>query len=1051
MPRGKRMKQESAKSLRGSKLKPEVGPCLEDAIHSLPVNTKFKILQRKGTRGPYRKGKVKGEKEDEAALAEIKKKCGSTKTCTCGTKRPKGVTAKREDLIHDVKGFVTLAHYSNRIPFRLSNKLDNNERLDEGAPVLYGVTRVSVYYWVGDKVYDKPLLLEVDIDSSTKKKYYYKDEGTRTDPTIWKLKNADDIKLQVMLDDRNYHNNSAVPFEITDPTNLSQFYPSNKESNSLKNERKIMESNPPPNPPPGNSEQPTVQLSEQLDRVLCYYHSNVTLNVSYNNSDDLSKKPANNNRGWYKKGISDDALWTWIPGIHSSIKEADLQKGLDCKKWQKLRRYLKDLGCHPLGECPENSTKLTDEHLKQELEEEEKIAIKQRQQVQAQEQLQQQPSQPQPPPPPPPPSIPGSSESSTGDPVEPCGAVGKVVGPAVAGSVAAGLYGSAIATKVGLHAADKLILLAKDILDQEKPTPSTVTDQVPDTESETKILLQGTPIAQMADGDGRGETDDGAEATAVIIPVGVSKEQIDPGPLASCAQESKDVNKGPILETSVAGVEDPLSEENHVQNAAYNTPQGDVKGSTADTITIVEESQDITFTFDSSLEYPADLHGTDFVIDGHNPHPLFYGGEYVYYEGARGQIPGTNSQPASVVTTKAPKPIAPRHPSGEPSASEELPPAKEHIVATIPAVTPAKGPTDSPEETTVLSTSDSARESTPTTKEALLTPEVAQREDKLSAPQESQADATPTITTASQTPEGSLPKEGEMGRSTGIELAAGLGSWTIFGASSDDILKDIRRELIAGNYSSLTSAVLKSAMNKLNSGLHCNPHVDFCYDNTYDNVNSLKYMSQFVSGISVDIDEDSLDLSEDTCNMIFSHFPKCLGTSFRFQVGELAYIKWHGELCLVVINYSSQKLVACSDLEFEDEEESDASDTSFAASSDGKDELHVEPSRGPRFGRLMWLSDFNEEYFLDPDSHKMYSRANEFKPIKTSIPGMLYKLCITGNGNLKWYIDMIIHKHSSGIKYGHCMVVGSDVRIGRNCKNQKLHYVYKGNLTSLSL
>ncbi|GFE55195.1 D-lactate dehydrogenase, putative [Babesia ovis] len=50
-------------------------------------------------------------------------------------------------------------------------------------------------------------------------------------------------------------------------------------------------------------------------------------------------------------------------------------------------------------------------------------------------------------------------------------------------------------------------------------------------------------------------------------------------------------------------------------------------------------------------------------------------------------------------------------------------------------------------------------------------------------------------------------------------------------------------------------------------------------------------------------------LLQDAHNIYFSHMPRVLGTDFRFQVGEIAYIKWKGELNLVVIQFVSQKLV----------------------------------------------------------------------------------------------------------------------------------------------
>ncbi|EKX72254.1 hypothetical protein BEWA_047190 [Theileria equi strain WA] len=82
--------------------------------------------------------------------------------------------------------------------------------------------------------------------------------------------------------------------------------------------------------------------------------------------------------GWYKKGSTDDALWTWIPGIHDIKPETHLQNGLECRQWMKLWIYLKDLGCDPLGECTAGITQLDEGKLRQEIREEAVNAIKER-------------------------------------------------------------------------------------------------------------------------------------------------------------------------------------------------------------------------------------------------------------------------------------------------------------------------------------------------------------------------------------------------------------------------------------------------------------------------------------------------------------------------------------------------------------------------------------------------------------------------------------------------------------------------------------------------
>ncbi|GBE59836.1 killing trait family protein, putative [Babesia ovata] len=48
---------------------------------------------------------------------------------------------------------------------------------------------------------------------------------------------------------------------------------------------------------------------------------------------------------------------------------------------------------------------------------------------------------------------------------------------------------------------------------------------------------------------------------------------------------------------------------------------------------------------------------------------------------------------------------------------------------------------------------------------------------------------------------------------------------------------------------------------------------------------------------------------QDAHNLYYSHMPRVLGTNFRFQVGEVAYAKWHGEFNVVVIHFVSQKLI----------------------------------------------------------------------------------------------------------------------------------------------
>ncbi|KAK2195206.1 hypothetical protein BdWA1_002879 [Babesia duncani] len=132
-------------------------------------------------------------------------------------------------------------------------------------------------------------------------------------------------------------------------------------------------------------------------------------------------------------------------------------------------------------------------------------------------------------------------------------------------------------------------------------------------------------------------------------------------------------------------------------------------------------------------------------------------------------------------------------------------------------------------------------------------------------------------------------------------------------------------------------------------------------------------------------------LSKDTKNLLFSHFPRNLGTEFRFKVGELAYISWHDELCLVIINFASQKLVACSDDAFDEPTESLASGVSEAIH--GQHELQqvqldakiLETIKNPASKRSIWLYDKNEDLFVDADSHEMYSRRNAIQPLEFAL------------------------------------------------------------------
>ncbi|EKX72863.1 lysyl-tRNA synthetase, putative [Theileria equi strain WA] len=153
---------------------------------------------------------------------------------------------QKTDIDH-VTGFVALTHsLKEGGTFTLSNKLDNNERLEGGGDIL-GVEKVSVYYWDGDTEYTKPLLLEVIKSGGPPNvEYYYRYEsgerelGDKNDEKVWKYQgHSGGLSLQTLLDDRNLARNRVIPFNIGDPTK-----PFNFDSASSKGKR--IKSNEPP-------------------------------------------------------------------------------------------------------------------------------------------------------------------------------------------------------------------------------------------------------------------------------------------------------------------------------------------------------------------------------------------------------------------------------------------------------------------------------------------------------------------------------------------------------------------------------------------------------------------------------------------------------------------------------------------------------------------------------------------------------------------------------------------------------------------------------------
>lgn len=172
--------------------------------------------------------------------------------------------------------------------------------------------------------------------------------------------------------------------------------------------------------------------------------------------------------------------------------------------------------------------------------------------------------------------------------------------------------------------------------------------------------------------------------------------------------------------------------------------------------------------------------------------------------------------------------------------------------------------------------------------------------------------------------------------------------------------------------------------------------------------------------INVDKSGNAEHLLQDAHNLYFSHMPRVVGTGFRFQVGELAYAKWRGELNLVVIHFASQKLVTTpgdavdySSDDDDEEDESSAEDSqdenahpppkALTSDSDGRkkddsshnhvidqgmedadesnsgdDDLDTSDSQddsnsSPR--------DTNEDIFHDSCSNQLYSEVNAMRPL----------------------------------------------------------------------
>lgn len=166
---------------------------------------------------------------------------------------------------------------------------------------------------------------------------------------------------------------------------------------------------------------------------------------------------------------------------------------------------------------------------------------------------------------------------------------------------------------------------------------------------------------------------------------------------------------------------------------------------------------------------------------------------------------------------------------------------------------------------------------------------------------------------------------------------------------------------------------------------------------------------------NVNCDANAEYLLRDAHNLYFSHIPRLIGTGFRFQVGELAYAKWRGELNLVVIHFVSQKLVTSPDdaVEYSGDEDEESSDEETDASknysaekkstvkqrrrndghsplSDYDDDPSVSPEEQNDEEDVSSFSndeentpnDSNEQIFVDPCTKGLYAEGNTMRPLQ---------------------------------------------------------------------
>ncbi|BAM40510.1 conserved hypothetical protein [Theileria orientalis strain Shintoku] len=179
--------------------------------------------------------------------------------------------------------------------------------------------------------------------------------------------------------------------------------------------------------------------------------------------------------------------------------------------------------------------------------------------------------------------------------------------------------------------------------------------------------------------------------------------------------------------------------------------------------------------------------------------------------------------------------------------------------------------------------------------------------------------------------------------------------------------------------------ILKGSLSELTFKNICHPHIN---PEDHITLNSLNEKSDKKKRKKKETpkERELINGKEDIKNLLYSHFPKYLNSTFRFKIGELAYLKWHDELCLVIVNYASQKLLVSSDNDFDENSENDQDKNGPMAQMER---------------RNVWLYDINEDLFLDSDNHNLYSKVNQIKPINLQVTDYNYSFSPVTSLNAK--------------------------------------------------